>query len=123
MGVSSGSVIQGCLLRFVSEDERNGRAYVGCRCDGEALGTRVQREDLASDNPGDWSPGGSKEEDIDTDKGDTSPLRRDIIDDSVTDAVLSCRQSSQHGDNKLRNAHADGTPEKERAATPLVDGV
>lgn len=96
---------------------------VGSGGHGQALRADLEWEDLASDDPSDWSPGGGKEEDEDTDERDGRLLRSDVLDDRHTSISLAQGRCTKNGDEELRDGHADGTPEEERTSTPLVDGV
>lgn len=96
---------------------------VGSRGHGQALRADLEWENLASDDPSDWSPGGGKEENEDTDERDRRLLRSDVLDDRHTSISLAQGRRTKNGDEKLRDGHADGTPEEERTSTPLVDGV
>jgi hypothetical protein len=46
---------------------------------GQALGTGLQRVQLAGNNPGDRAPGAGEEEDVDAHKGDGSTLGREVL--------------------------------------------
>lgn len=96
--------------------------YVGGSRQRQRLGTGLEAEDLTVDNPGERAPGGGEEEDVDADKGDGGLLRGQVVHDNLAGVVLARGQSSQHGDEELRDAHADGTPEKQGATSPAVDG-
>lgn len=96
---------------------------VGSGGHGQALRADLEWEDLASDNPSDWSPGGGKEENEDTDERDGRLLRSEILDDRHTSISLAQGSCTKNGDEELRDGHANGTPEEQRTSTPLVDGV
>lgn len=94
--------------------------YVGSSGDRQALGTSLEREDLAGDDPGQRTPGGGKEEDVDTDKGDRGLLCGKVVDDDVSSRILTGRGRAEHGNEELTDAHADGTPEEQGSATELL---
>lgn len=81
---------------------------------GEGLGADLEREDLSSDNPGDWAPRAGEEEDVDADKCNQSLLGRHVVNTS---------NGTSNGDNELADSHTDGTEEEEVAATPLLNKV
>lgn len=101
--------------------QREQDTYVGGSGDGQALGTVLEREDLARDDPGERAPGGSEEENVDADKGDASLLGVRVVDDDLALVILARRQGSEHRDEELADGHADGTAKKEKAAAPPVD--
>lgn len=74
--------------------------------------TDWDREDLADDDPSSWTPGGGKEEDVDTDQGDLSSY--DIGVGTVGD--------TDDGANELADQHTKGTPNKERSSTESLNG-
>jgi hypothetical protein len=73
--------------------------------------------------PGDRTPGGGEEEDVDADECDTGFLCLEVVHKDVSLCVLAGRGSAENSDDELRDGHADGAPEKERSTTPLVDCV
>jgi hypothetical protein len=81
---------------------------------GKTLSADLERENLASHNPSDGSPGTGEEEDVYADKCDHSALSRSII---------GTNDSAGDGDDELAYSHADGTEEKEIAATPCFDEI
>jgi hypothetical protein len=54
------------------------RLLTGCG-HGQALGTGLERVQLAGNDPGDWSPGAGEEEDVDADEGNGSTLGRKVL--------------------------------------------
>lgn len=81
---------------------------VACRCHGKALGTRLEREQLARHDPCHWSPRTGKEEDIDAHKGNGSAL---------CGQIGGSGYGSCDGDNILAYAHTDTSQQEEIAAT------
>ena len=90
---------------------------------GEGLGADFEGEDLAGDDPGDWTPGGGEEEDVDADECDGGFLGGVVVYDDVAGSVLTSGCCAEDGDDELRDAHADCSPEENWASTPLLDGV
>jgi len=45
------------------------------------------------------------------------------VDDDITRRVLAGGSGSEDSNNELGDAHSHGTPQKNRSATPLVDGI
>lgn len=79
---------------------------------GHSLGTDVEREDLAGDDPGNWSPSSSEEGDVDADEGDQDLLSGQVgVRDGNTD----------DGDDVLAEEHTSGTDEEERTTTSTVN--
>lgn len=81
---------------------------------GERLGTDLEREDLTSNDPGNWTPRAGEEEDVDADECDQGLLGSQ---------VLNTSDSTGNSDDELADSHTDGTEEEEVAATPLLDEV
>ena len=82
--------------------------------DGErhGLGTDVEGEDLARDDPRDGAPGGGEGGDVDANKGNERLMAGLVVDgDSNTD----------DRDEVLADTHDGGTVEEERAATEPLD--
>lgn len=77
-----------------------------------SLGTDVEREDFTSDDPGDWSPSGSEEGDVDADEGD---------EDLLSGQVVLRDGNTDDGDDVLADEHTSGTDEEERTTTSPVD--
>ncbi|KAK5182476.1 hypothetical protein LTR16_010211, partial [Cryomyces antarcticus] len=67
------------------------------------LGTDLEREDLASDDPGDWSPRAGEEEDVDADECDQCTLTRQVV-ETHTRAYTS--------NDELASRHSDSTEEE-----------
>ena len=123
-GVGDGPVEEPLLwLIFAIKRGVVGMLTVGCGGHGQALCADLEWEDLAGNDPSDWSPSGGKEEDEDTDEGNGSLLSSNVLDDR--DAAISLTQCSrtQNSDKELRDGHADGTPEEKWTSAPLVNGV
>lgn len=77
-----------------------------------SLGTDVEREDLASDDPSDWSPSSSEEGDVDADEGDEDLLSGQVgVRDGNTD----------DSDDVLAEEHTSGTDEEERTTASTVN--
>ena len=81
---------------------------VGGNGKGHGLGTDVEREDLAGDNPGDGTPCGGEEGDVDTDECDQNLLSRN---------VFSRDRDTDDGDQELANTHGGGADQKQPPAT------
>ena len=73
--------------------------------------------------PGNWPPGGSKEEDIDAYKCNASLLSLEIIDNNIALCILASGCCAQYRNNKLRDSHTDSSPEEKRASAPFVNCV
>ena len=54
------------------------KPVAGCS-HGKTLGTRLEREELAGDDPGDWTPGAGEEEDVNAHEGDGRALSWQIV--------------------------------------------
>lgn len=74
------------------------------------------REDLANDDPGTRAPGGSEEEDVDADESNHGALSVGV----TVHAVGS--SSAGDSDDEFADAHANGTPDEQRATTELLNG-
>ena len=68
----------------------------------QRLGSDLQWEDLASNDPGTWSPRAGEEEDVDAHEGDESLL---------TGQVIGTNTSADTSNNKLAYSHADSPHE------------
>lgn len=90
---------------------------------GEGLGADFEGEDLAGDDPSDWTPGRREEEDVDADECDGCLLGGVVVYDDVTSCVLTGGCCAEDSNDELRDAHADGSPEENWSSTPLLDGV
>lgn len=95
---------------------------VGGRGHAERLGPRVEREDLARDDPRQGPPGAGEEEDEDAHKCHGGLLPDEILDEDVAVVVLARGQRAAERDDELRDAHADGAKQEQRAAAPSVNG-
>jgi hypothetical protein len=83
-----------------------------------------EREDLACYDPGDRTPGGREEEDVDADEGDGGALGGEVEGEGeASDGVLAGVDGAEGGNDELRDAHPDGAGEEEGAAAEFVDGV
>ena len=86
-----------------------------------------EREDLADNNPGTWTPGGCEEEDEDSDEGDLRVDSRDVVGDRVTSSiemgVVEADSDTNDGDEELADQHAQSTIKEDCSATELLDGV
>jgi hypothetical protein len=80
----------------------------------KGLRADLKREDFASDNPSNWTPGAGEEEDVDAYECDECLLSRLIV--GTSDCSGDC-------DNELADSHTDGTEEEEVTATPLLHQV
>lgn len=88
----------------------------------EGLGTRGEGEDFAGDDPGERTPSAGEEEDEDADKGHGGLLAGNVLDEDVAVLVLAGGQGAADGDDELRDTHADGAGEEQRATAPSVNG-
>ena len=86
---------------------------IGSGGHGKTFGAGFEREDLTGDDPGDGTPGGGEEENVEADERDE--------DFAGGLAVRVC--GAGDGDDELADEHADGTPEEHGAATPFLDHV
>lgn len=85
---------------------------VGGSGDGESLGANLQGEDLTGDDPGARTPGAGEEEDVDADEDNEDLVCNERVGGGTDD-----------GDEELAESHANGTHQKERATTPLLNEV
>lgn len=74
---------------------------VGSSGHTERLGTGLEREDLASDDPSQGTPCRGEEEDIDTDERDSGFLPSQALDEDGSVGVLACGEGTTHGDDEL----------------------
>lgn len=74
-----------CTLR----DEDDWQLTVGSGGHGETLGADLEWEYLASHDPSNWSPGGGKEEDEDTDESDGCLLCSKVLDNGSALWILT----------------------------------
>lgn len=95
---------------------------VGSGGHAERLGTRGEGEDFAGDDPGERTPSAGEEEDEDADKGHGGLLAGNVLDEDVAVLVLAGGQGAADGDDELRDTHADGAGEEQRATAPSVNG-
>ena len=72
-----------------------------------------KREDLANDDPGTRAPGGGKEKDVDTDKGNLSL-------DGCRVRPVGC---TGNADNKLADDHTGSTPDHNCTAAKSLNDV
>jgi hypothetical protein len=90
-------------------------------------GADGEREDLANDDPGAGAPGAGEEEDEDGDEGDLGVDGRDVgcagLTSGVGEGVVKANGDTDDGDEELADQHAEGTPDEERTATPLLNSV
>jgi hypothetical protein len=85
------------------------------RCShGQGFGSDFQREELARDDPGDWTPGAGEEENVEAHESDGDFLGR---------LVVGAGDGSGDGDDVLADAHADCAHEEEVAAAHFFDEV
>lgn len=100
---------------------------VGGGGEGNTTGTDREREDLANDDPGAGTPGAGEEEDEDGDEGDLGVDGRDVggtsLTSSVEEGVVEADSHTDDGNEELANEHTESTPDEERTATPLLNGV
>jgi len=81
---------------------------VGGRGHGETLGADLERKDLTGHDPGDGTPGGGEEEDVDADECDAGLLGFEVLaEDRSVGRVLASGGRTEDGDEKLRDCHAD----------------
>lgn len=96
---------------------------VGGGAHGEGLGTGLEGEDLAGDDPGKGTPGSGEEEDVDADESDGGLLSGEVLDVDDSIGGLACGNGTNNGNDELRDAHADGAPEEKRTTSPFVNEV
>lgn len=89
----------------------------------EGLGAGREGEDLARDNPAEGTPGRGEEGDVDASEGHRRPLPSQARHVDLAVVVLAGRHRAGDGDDQLRDAHADGSPEEQGTSAPFVDGV
>ncbi len=70
----------------------------------------LQGKDLAGHDPGERTPGRSEEKDVDTDKGNSSLLSREVVHDNLAAGVFAGGSSAEHRDQELADAHTDSAP-------------
>ncbi|KAI6750233.1 hypothetical protein HG531_007498 [Fusarium graminearum] len=87
----------------------------------ERLGTGLEREDLASNDPSQRTPGRGEEEDVDTDERDSSLLASQTLDKDGSISILTSGKCTSHGHDELRDTHADSTPEEKRSRLEAVE--
>lgn len=83
---------------------------VGGGGDGERLGTDLEWVELTGVNPADWSPGGSKEEDVEADEGNEN-----LVGD------IGIGGNSDNGDNVLTDEHANCSHQQELTTTDTLN--
>jgi len=86
--------------------------------------TDGNREDFTNDDPCTGTPGGSEEENVDTNEGDLGADGRDIIGNRFT--VCYVRMIETDGvandrDDELADKHTECTPDEERATTESLN--
>lgn len=74
---------------------------------GERLCTNLEREDLSCHDPGDWSPGGSEEEDVDADESNGSLLRGEVLGEHTSVCVLAGCGGTEDSNEKLADGHSN----------------
>lgn len=77
------------------------------------LGTNGEREDFRGDDPGDGTPGGGEEGDVDADESD---------EDLLAGLVADGNRDTDDGNEVLADQHAGRSDEEEATATDVVDG-
>jgi len=85
---------------------------VGGNGEGHGLGTNVEREDLASNDPGDRTPGGGEKCNVDANESDQNLL---------SGRVRSRDRDANDGDQELANAHPGGTDQEQPPPTEPLD--
>jgi len=85
---------------------------VGGDGEGHGLGTNVEREDLTGDDPGDRTPCGSEECNVDANESDQNLL---------SGRVRSRDRDADDGDQELANAHPGGTDQEQPPTTEPLD--
>ena len=81
-------------------------------------------EDFANDDPCTGTPGGSEEENVDTDEGDLGIDGRDIVGDWASIHGMGMIETNGVADDshdELADEHSKGTPDEERATTESLD--
>jgi len=79
---------------------------VGGGGETDTAGADWQREDLADDDPGGWTPGGGKEGDVDADEGDHG------LDSGLVVLAWSASSDTDDTDDELGDDHASGTEDQ-----------
>lgn len=85
---------------------------VGGNGERHGLGTDVEREDFASDDPSNGTPGGGEAGNVQADKGDEGFL---------AGSVLYGDGDTDDGDEELAHAHPESTPDEEGTTTEPLD--
>lgn len=96
---------------------------VGRGGDAQGFGARLEREDLAGDDPGEGAPGRREEEDVDAHKGHSGLLPGETLYEDLAVVELAGGQGAADRDDELGHAHANGPPEEERPSAPFVDSI
>lgn len=78
----------------------------------DTTGTDRNGEDLANENPGSWTPGGSEEEDIDANEGNQGSGCVLVVGEGGSDST----------DNKLADDHAQGSVDHDGATAETLNG-
>ena len=102
---------------------------VGGGGESDSTGSDGEGEDFADKNPGPGTPGGGKEKDEDCDEGNLSVDRGDVVCQRlcrirrIRVGVVEANGNADDGNEKLADKHTEGTPDKKKASTELLDGV
>lgn len=127
-----GLEVTSVLANHVGGDDSNDGVPEPVRGSGQTNTTRSDRdgEDLANDNPGTRSPGGSEPEDEDGDEGNLGVDSADVVGESGIGvgigrsgvSVVETDGNTDDGDDELADKHTEGTDEKDAAATESLNG-
>ena len=91
-------------------------------------GSDRQREDLANDNPGTRTPGGSEPEDGDSDEGNLGVDSRNVVGNAlgrvlgVGVGLVEADSDTDSGNDELTNKHTESTKDENGTTTEALDG-
>jgi len=94
---------------------------VGGSREADTAGADRKREDLANDDPGGRTPGGSEEEDVDADKRNHGRDCSGVVQGLVIMRLTS--SDTNDADNELSNDHAQSTPDENTTTTEGFDHI
>jgi len=100
---------------------------VGGGGESNTTGSDGEREDLANNDPGARTPGAGEEEDEDGDEGNLSVDSGDVnsagLASSIDEGLVEADGDTDDCNEELADQHAQGTPDKERTTSELLNGV
>lgn len=119
------------LSDHVRSDDGNDGVPQPVGSSGETNTTRAdgKREDLANNDPGTRSPGGSEEEDEDGNESNLGVDSRDVVGQTlggiigVWVGVVESNSDTNDGAEELADQHTSRSVEKDCASTPFLDRV